>query len=140
MCIPELSEEYWGQMEKMWEISFDRDIDNFESDSFESLKEKNVALMCRRIRILHGQIDELAEENRKLNERIHQLTSQQGRGKRHNPKITRNRGKISLWKSQGVSNREIARRIGVSEGTIRYHLRKPDAGGARNETRKTPGG
>ena len=34
------------------------------------------------------------------------------------------KGMIRAWNEEGVSNREIARRLGVCEGTIRYNLRK----------------
>lgn len=69
------------------------------------------------------------QQNRDLQKKVDQLetelkkwTSQQGKGKRPDQRIYNRTEEVRSWKASGLSNREIARRIGVSEATIRRIL------------------
>ncbi len=77
--------------------------------------------------------NKLREENRKLRKKVAELelklskwTNQSGKGKRPSKKVTAVMGEVRIMKAAGESNREIARRLGVSEGTIRRMLKMSD--------------
>lgn len=82
--------------------------------------------------ILQNKREQEVEKN-KLNEQVQDLqkklskwTEQQKGGK---PKLTsQNKNDIKEWKKKGISNREIAGNIGVSEGTIRRFLKSESNG------------
>lgn len=67
-----------------------------------------VAIMLSRLRKIFKN-----EPNKKL------LKNPNGR-----PKIELDKDQILLWKLAGKSNSEIARKLGVSEGTIRNRLKE----------------
>lgn len=85
------------------------------------------------------EIQKLEEENQKLKEEVRNISinyaqvskfkERQGQGKKTSPKLIDNKKNILLWKSEGMSNREVARQLDVSEGTIRHFLKsiKSDA-------------
>ena len=48
----------------------------------------------------------------------------QGKGKRISKNLLNRESEILEWHHNGISNREIARQLNVSEGTIRYFLKR----------------
>ena len=40
----------------------------------------------------------------------------------HWPRLTRREWEILLWAGDGMSNKEIARRLGLSPGTVKFHV------------------
>ena len=53
------------------------------------------------------------------------------------PLTDHEKGMIEAWTWEGVANREIARRLGVSEFAIRHNLRKLQEGGSMNAQPKS---
>ena len=68
------------------------------------------------------QIRHLMKANAELQERLTKWEAQQGKGKRTSQKVKDITNDVFLLRDSGISNREIARRHGVSEGTIRRIL------------------
>jgi DNA-binding NarL/FixJ family response regulator len=69
------------------------------------------------------QLKQLKAENMELQENLNKWNSQKGKGKRTSRKLLDKKEDILNWKKAGISTREIARNIGVSEGTIRRLLK-----------------
>ena len=53
------------------------------------------------------------------------------------PLTDHKKGMIEAWNREGVANREIARRLGVSEFGVRYNLRKFQESGSMNAQPKS---
>ena len=53
------------------------------------------------------------------------------------PLTDHKKGMIEAWNREGVANREIARRLGVSEFAVRYNLRKLQESGSMNAQPKS---
>ena len=45
------------------------------------------------------------------------------------PLTNHEKGMIQAWNEEGISNREIARRLGISDSTMRYNLKKLEEDG-----------
>lgn len=68
-------------------------------------------------------VKQLKAKNMELQEELDKWNSQKGKGKRTSRQLLEKKEEILNWKKDGISKREIARRVGVCEGTIRRLLK-----------------
>jgi ATP/maltotriose-dependent transcriptional regulator MalT len=109
-------------------------IDNATSDYF-SIAKANAFFVryskaCDEIKELHARsrerIQALEGEVNELKEKIVKWESQRGKGRRPDKKIQERRGEVLKLNGKGYSNCEVARQLGVSEGTIRKILKQEE--------------
>jgi DNA-binding NarL/FixJ family response regulator len=68
-------------------------------------------------------IKELQGKVIELENKLSKWERQQGKGRRPDKRLHSRENDVRTWKAEGISNREIARRLGVSEGSIRKILK-----------------
>ena len=70
----------------------------------------------------NARIKELYDENTRLKSELNKWKTQQGKGRRPSKKLFDKDEEIKMMKETGISNRQIAKLLDVSEGSIRRRV------------------